>query len=95
MFETVAALSGLIAMVWLIIGVYIASRFYPNYDHAKQFCSELGASGSPTEKLSPRINNYPLGLLFCLFGGYMTLYCSEKLEQLLEKNKNNKKTESL
>ncbi|KAF7773880.1 hypothetical protein PCIT_a0218 [Pseudoalteromonas citrea] len=71
MFEVVAALSGLIAMVWLIMGVYIAGRIYPNYDHAKQFCSELGAAGSPTEKLSPMINNYPLGLLFCLFGGYI------------------------
>ncbi|TRY14446.1 DUF998 domain-containing protein [Shewanella hanedai] len=49
----------------------IAGRFYAGYDHDKQFCSELGAVGSPTEKLSPLINNYPLGFLFCFFGWYL------------------------
>ena len=68
MFESIATLSGLIATIWISIGVYIAAKFYPNYDHANQFCSELGAAGSPTEKLSPLINNYPLGFIFCLFG---------------------------
>lgn len=65
------AYSGIVASVWIVLGVYIASLFYPNYDHSKQFCSELGAAGSPTEKLSPRINNYPLGILFCLAGWYL------------------------
>lgn len=60
--------SGLIAGIWFVIGVTIAARFYPGYHHAKQFCSELGAAGSPTEKLSPLINNYPLGCWFVLFG---------------------------
>ncbi|MFU2510695.1 DUF998 domain-containing protein [Pseudoalteromonas sp. ASV78] len=63
--------SALIASIWIVVGVYIAGRCYPNYSHTKQFCSELGAAGSPTEKLSPIINNYPLGLLFCLFGWYV------------------------
>lgn len=63
--------SALIASIWIAVGVYIAGKCYPNYSHAKQFCSELGAAGSPTEKLSPIINNYPLGLLFCLFGWYV------------------------
>lgn len=63
---------GLIASIWIILGVFIAAKFYPNYDHNKQFCSELGAKGSPTEKLSPLINNYPLGILFCLFGFAIT-----------------------
>ncbi len=71
MLESFSALSGLIATIWISIGVYIAAKFYPNYDHANQFCSELGASGSPTEKLSPMINNYPLGVLFCLFGWHL------------------------
>ncbi|ROR94897.1 uncharacterized protein DUF998 [Sinobacterium caligoides] len=66
--ESIAMLSGLIATIWITIGVYIAARFYPHYDHANQFCSELGAAGSPTEKISPAINNYPLGFIFCLFG---------------------------
>jgi len=59
---------GLIASIWIVIGVYLAAKFYPNYSHTKQFCSELGAKGSPTERLSPLINNYPLGFLFCFFG---------------------------
>ncbi|WP_064792314.1 DUF998 domain-containing protein [Shewanella woodyi] len=71
MFETFSIYSGLIATIWITIGVYIAGRFYAGYDHSQQFCSELGATGSPTEKLSPLINNYPLGTLFCLFGWYL------------------------
>ncbi|WP_409425712.1 MULTISPECIES: DUF998 domain-containing protein [unclassified Pseudoalteromonas] len=71
MFETIAIYSGLIATFWIFIGVYVASRFYEGYSHSKQFCSELGATGSPTEKLSPLINNYPLGFLFCFFGWYL------------------------
>ncbi len=72
MFESIAIYSGLIATIWICLGVYIASRFYAGYSHSKQFCSELGATGSPTEKLSPIINNYPLGFLFCFFGWYLT-----------------------
>lgn len=67
MFDNLA-FSGLLTSVWLVLGVIIAARFYPQYDHKKQFMSELGAKGGPTEKLSPMINNYPLGFLFCLFG---------------------------
>ena len=70
--EIVASLSGLVATLWITLGVYIAAKRYPNYDHYHQFCSELGAAGSPTEKFSPRINNYPLGVLFCLFSWYIT-----------------------
>lgn len=72
MFESIAIYSGLIATIWIIFGVYITGRFYSGYSHSKQFCSELGAKGSPTEKLSPLINNYPLGFLFCFFGWYLT-----------------------
>jgi hypothetical membrane protein len=63
--------TGLLATIWIVIGIYTASLFYPDYSHSKQFCSELGAFGSPTKKLSPIINNYPLGLLFILFGYYL------------------------
>lgn len=72
LFESIAMLSGVIATIWITLGVYIAAKLYPNYDHANQFCSELGAAGSPTEKLSPFINNYPLGIIFCLFGWAVT-----------------------
>jgi hypothetical membrane protein len=64
---TYFAYCGLIASIWIVFGVFLAAKFYPNYNHNKQFCSELGAKGSPTERLSPIINNYPLGILFCFF----------------------------
>ncbi len=60
--------SGVLAPVWLLIGVAIAGSFYPEYSHYNQAMSELGAKGSPTHILSPVINNYPLGVLFMLFG---------------------------
>jgi len=66
--ESFFAYSGAIASVWIVAGIYIASLFYPGYSHKTQFCSELGAFNSPTQRLSPAINNYPLGVLFCLFG---------------------------
>ncbi|MBB1489178.1 DUF998 domain-containing protein [Oceanospirillum sediminis] len=69
--ESFIPYTGLIASVWIVAGIYIASLFYPGYSHSRQFCSELGAVGSPTQKLSPIINNYPLGLLFVLFGYYL------------------------
>lgn len=71
MFKLISTHAAIIASVWLVYGVYIAAKYYPNYSHKKQFCSELGATGSATEKLSPLINNYPLGLFFCLFGWYV------------------------
>ena len=71
MLQTFLSLSGLIASIWIIFGVFIAAKFYPNYSHSTQFCSELGAKGSPTEKLSPLLNNYPLGILFSVFGWYV------------------------
>lgn len=71
MLDKIMALSGLIASIWITLGVYIAAKFYPGYQHRQQFCSELGAMGSPTQKLSPRINNYPLSILFCIFGIYI------------------------
>lgn len=59
---------GVIAPLWLAIGVAIAGSLYPGYNHLNQAMSELGATGSPTATLSPAINNYPLSILFSLFG---------------------------
>ncbi|MDO6421366.1 DUF998 domain-containing protein [Saccharophagus degradans] len=73
-----AAFSGVLAAFWIVLGVVIAGARYPGYSHLRQLCSELGAVGSPTEKFSPLINNYPLGILFCVFGGYV-LYVSNSL----------------
>lgn len=63
--------SGVAASIWIVIGVAVAGAKYEGYSHSRQFCSELGAVGSPTERFSPIINNYPLGLLFILFGAYL------------------------
>lgn len=77
--DSLVSYAGIIASVWIVISIYVASLFYPNYSHSKQFCSELGAFDSPTQKLSPVINNYPLGLLFIIFGGYLILLDSTAL----------------
>ena len=71
MFFKLASLSGLIASIWIVASVTIAGYLYGGYSHARQLCSELGAAGSPTEKISPFINNYPLGILFCIFGFFL------------------------
>ena len=60
--------SGLLAPIWLLLGVALAGSFYPEYSHFNQAMSELGAKGSPTHALSPLLNNYPLAVLFVLFG---------------------------
>jgi len=62
------AFAGVLAPVWIVIGVFIASRFYPGYSHFNQALSELGAVDSPTHHLSPAINNFPLSILFAAFG---------------------------
>ncbi|WP_028300619.1 DUF998 domain-containing protein [Oceanospirillum beijerinckii] len=59
---------GFISVIYLIIGIAITAKFYPGYSHTQQFVSELAAIGSPTQKLSPRLNNYPLSVMFCVFG---------------------------
>lgn len=61
-------LAGLITPIWLATGVAIVGGLYPGYSHLNQAMSELGAQGAPTHELSPLINNYPLGVLFVLFG---------------------------
>jgi len=66
--QFVYSYAGVIVTIWITLGVYWVGKRYPNYDHWQNFCSELGAKGSPTEKLSPLINNYPLGFLFCVSG---------------------------
>ncbi|AOT10842.1 DUF998 domain-containing protein [Pseudoalteromonas luteoviolacea] len=80
---SVVLLTGFIATIWITLGVYIAGKYYPNYNHKTQFCSELGAAGSPTEKLSPLINNYPLGILFCAFGWSIIEYTNGDLTLVL------------
>lgn len=61
-------ITGMIAPVWLCLGVAVTGFMYPGYSHLNQAMSELGAVGAPTASMSPYINNYPLGVLFVLFG---------------------------
>jgi hypothetical protein len=67
------SLVGLFVSLWVVVGVWIAAKRYSGYNHKHQFLSELGALGAPTQKFSPIINNFPLSLLFILFGGYLIL----------------------
>lgn len=60
--------AGLITPLWLALGVAIAGALYPGYSHVDQAMSLLGAEGAPTQGISPLINNFPLGVLFLLFG---------------------------
>ena len=60
--------SGALIPFWLFFSVYYAGSFDPDFDHVHQLMSELGAKGSVVESYSPLINNYPLGMLFIIFG---------------------------
>ncbi|QLF94509.1 DUF998 domain-containing protein [Pseudomonas sp. ABC1] len=61
-------IAGILIPFWLALGVMLAGALYPGYSHVNQAMSELGALGAPTHGFSPLINNYPLGVLFVLFG---------------------------
>ena len=65
--------AGLITPLWLALGVAIAGAMYPGYSHVDQAMSLLGTEGAPTQSLSPLINNFPLGVLFLLFGASVLL----------------------
>ncbi|MCL1127881.1 DUF998 domain-containing protein [Shewanella surugensis] len=71
MLPSLLAYSGVIVSIWILLSIALTGYFYPNFNHKTQFCSELGATGSPTQQLTPMINHYPLGCLFLLFGGYI------------------------
>ena len=61
-------LAGVAAPVWMFMGVIWVSSLYPNYSHRHNVMSELGAKNRPTTKIHPIINNFPIGILFILFG---------------------------
>lgn len=60
--------TGLLAPLWMLIGVAGLARKYPGYSHTHQVMSELGALSRPTASIHPFINNYPIGALFTAFG---------------------------
>ncbi|MFJ4050274.1 DUF998 domain-containing protein [Pseudomonas hunanensis] len=75
--------SGLLIPLWLLAGVWLTAQAYPGFDHLQQAMSQLGAAGSPTHSWSPRVNNYPLALLFALFAwGLVRRWRSSKLALL-------------
>ena len=61
-------LAGVVAPLWMFLGVIIVARLYPGYSHRHQVMSELGARNRATTKIHPWINNFPIGFWFVLFG---------------------------
>jgi hypothetical membrane protein len=61
-------LCGALAPLWMLAGVTVGGWLYPGYSHTQQAMSELGARNRPTAKIHPFINNFPIGLLFSVFG---------------------------
>lgn len=59
---------GVVAPLWMLLGVIIVARLYPGYSHRQQVMSELGARNRATTKIHPWINNFPIGFWFVLFG---------------------------
>ena len=60
--------SGVLAPLWMLFGVIVVARLYPDYNHRNQVMSELGARNRPTTRIHPWINNFPIGFWFVLFG---------------------------
>lgn len=73
MASKIMLLAGILAPLWMLFGVYFCAKLYPNYNHKQQVMSELGARNRPTTRIHPFINNYPIGLLFILFGSAILL----------------------
>jgi hypothetical membrane protein len=65
---TFLLLAGVIAPLWMLLGVIFVARLYLGYSHRQQVMSELGARNRATTKVHPWINNYPIGFWFVLFG---------------------------
>nr|WP_301295634.1 DUF998 domain-containing protein [Pseudomonas nitroreducens] len=59
---------GLLIPPWLFAGVALTALGFPGYSHLDQAMSQLGAAGAPTQAYSAWVNNFPLGVLFMLFG---------------------------
>jgi len=60
--------AGVAIPFWLAIALLILGSLYPDYSQFEQSMSVLGAVDAPTHFIAPLINNFPLGLLFILFG---------------------------
>jgi len=60
--------TGVLAPLWMALGVAIVASRYPGYKHRSQVMSELGARSRPTSRIHPWVNNYPISILFVAFG---------------------------
>ena len=69
--SSLLSLSGAVAAAWMLLGVVCVARLIPGYSHTHQVMSALGAKGAPTAGIHPFINNYPIGILFSVFGIYL------------------------
>lgn len=67
-------LSGTLVLPWLLVGVAAMVCLNDGYLFPHDVLSELGASGSSTEGISPFVNNYPVGGLFIAFGIGVTFH---------------------
>lgn len=52
---------------WTLALIVVGGAFYPGYDQAEQFISELGAVDAPTYPWVGWLGFIPLGVLQCLF----------------------------
>lgn len=66
-------MAGMIAPVWLVLGVAYVASLRPEYSHYQHLMSRLGEKTSTTEFISPLVNNYPLAVLFCAFGLFVVI----------------------
>ncbi len=66
------AVLGALAVLFLVV---VGGAFFPNYSHASQFISELGANGAPYAHLVNFAGFLPAGVFICAFSylAWMTL----------------------
>jgi hypothetical protein len=71
LYLSILKLTGLLGALWMFVGVILVARKFPGYSHKGQVMSELGARGRPSASIHPLVNNYPIGVLFIVFGIYI------------------------
>ncbi|MBC7769048.1 MAG: DUF998 domain-containing protein [Phycisphaerales bacterium] len=62
-----AMICGVLGALWLIGMVIAGGATFPDYDHAAQYISELGATGAPFGRAVSWAGFLPVGILISLF----------------------------
>lgn len=70
---------GIVAPLWMLVGVAWVASGFPGYSHKAQVMSELGARSRPTQKIQPFVNSYSIGISFSIFGVGLVLGFPDKL----------------